>query len=350
MPLSKDNNHALILDLVADSLHSQGFCTITHSRLSYESYKEGLFYQGLTIAEYNQQKVMIKWQLSPTNCAVQAALDIETANLKQVMVNTLNKGITQEVDSLRISAVPLISIGASLNNKLPVCLNSEQWQLDFFAMPYFHHGSVKDFLKANLLNQRQKYQLVKAMAHTIESLHLSGWIHGDIKPSNFLLDLQSPFAGRCLDSDDTVEQWKGFGGAVVTYLSDMAYSEPIKPNDWHNQYEVSCPQKQTRGTPAYLAPECWQGQPISIQSDIYAFGVTLYESLTGQKPYQVNSFDTHKLKVWATLHCQIEVPLLPEQWRFLQPIVDRLLAKTTENRYQAMVQVIEALDGFEYRL
>ena len=83
-----------------------------------------------------------------------------------------------------------------------------------------------------------------------------------------------------------------------------------------------------------------------MQSDIYAFGITLFELLVGEKPYQLKKKEMDKQKLssqWAVLHCQQPIPLLPKQWSSLQPVIDKLLAKRTENRLKNMQEVIKLL-------
>jgi len=55
------------------------------------------------------------------------------------------------------------------------------------------------------------------------------------------------------------------------------------------------------------------------------------------------SIEQTSAKAWARLHCQKEIPLLPYQWERLQPIIDKLLAKRIENRYQSIDEIIDVL-------
>ena len=52
-----------------------------------------------------------------------------------------------------------------------------------------------------------------------------------------------------------------------------------------SQISASCGQHTIAGTPAYMAPEQLEGNPVTIQSDIYALGVLLYEMLTGKRAF-----------------------------------------------------------------
>ena len=99
----------------------------------------------------------------------------------------------------------------------------------------------------------------------------------------------------------------------------------------------------TAGTPAYFAPERWQGQGATVQSDIYAFGIMLYEILVGERPFNVDLHNDKRLREWAIRHCQHPVPILPLEYFRYQDIVDKALAKRLEKRYQSMEEVLRDL-------
>lgn len=76
------------------------------------------------------------------------------------------------------------------------------------------------------------------------------------------------------------------------------------------------------GSPGYMSPEQATGESATIQSDLYGLGVVFYEMLMGRPPYQASNPLTVILQ-----HLNDPVPELPIQYRYLQPILNRLLAK-----------------------
>src|SRR5205823_4030791 len=92
----------------------------------------------------------------------------------------------------------------------------------------------------------------------LQEAHRKGVIHGDLKSSNIVLT-------------------KGGGRAVVPVITDFGLAR-----------RVNGPVPSTLlasasggGTPAYMAPELWQGAKASVASDVYALGVVFYETLIG---------------------------------------------------------------------
>jgi serine/threonine-protein kinase len=116
------------------------------------------------------------------------------------------------------------------------------------------------------LNRGRPYPLAEVarwameMAAAIDASHAAGIVNGDIKPGNFLF------------ADD---------GRLV--LTDFGIGGPFAVADANATETVV-------GTLRYLAPECWAGLAPGAKSDIYAFGVLLYELLAGHPPFQGDIF------------------------------------------------------------
>lgn len=332
--------HASLLKAVNQYFDAQGYRLMYQHRLSKQAFMGSELYQGLTQVDRIGKTWMIKWQLqdlddnqleTQTQSLPISPLAVERQHLQQIAAACDTNSVKQ---SNHLCCIPCIKPIATIQ----LIVEGRKWQLTGFSMPYFEQGSVKEYLKRYPLSDEQKLQLIHKLAQSVSDLHKLGWIHGDIKSSNFLIAESEAELIEKTEKQPKQNKEDGFNGLTVV-ITDLAYAVPI------DQRLDDSNSRHPRGTAAYLAPECWQGHSISVQSDIYAFGIMMYEILVGDRPFQMNK-DRHNYSLstdWAVMHCQAEVPLLSKQWSYLQTVIDTLLAKRLENRFKSMDQVIEAL-------
>lgn len=263
---------AKLLPTIANELAQLGYLDIVHQRIGQQN-DGAKTYQGLSRALHQVfGEVMIKWQLS-----ADSSLDSTSLNHEIEVLMVLNR----LQNSNETAITPPVLAYETLSFDI---LEQEKW-LTLLAMPYYLQGSLAQHLKQSLTFE-QKHQLIVQAAKTIESLHQAGWLHNDIKPSNILIHKQHDLL-----------------------LTDFALAEPID-NSSKNNVRV----KNNAGTPAYLAPERWQGQSGAVQSDVYAFGIMMYEILVGDRPYAIESSSNKPFKDWAIQHCQQPIPKLPSHY------------------------------------
>lgn len=146
-------------------------------------------------------------------------------------------------------------------------------------------------------------QLANALAAALDYAHVRGVIHRDIKPANIMFDAE----GQIILTD--------FG---IVYMLGETYTGD---------------EGRSLGTPAYAPPEQFGPEPVGIPSDIYSFGVVLYELLTGRPPFIANTMVDLILQ-----HRQAPVPS-PRQFRqdlpvAVEGILFKALHKEPEERYQ----------------
>jgi len=153
-------------------------------------------------------------------------------------------------------------------------------------------------------------QLAVSIAMALGKLHERGLVHKDIKPSHILVDC-----------DDGQARLTGFG------MTSRLPRERQAP-------------ETLAGTLAYMAPEQTgrMNRSIDSRSDLYSFGVTLYQMLTGSLPFTASD-------PIEWVHCHIaKRPLAPRERietipEMLSRVVMKLLAKTAEERYQTAASV-----------
>lgn len=300
------------LPLITSALSKLDYKKVAHQRISQQN-SEIISYQGLTRAVHDKfGQVIIKWQVSSQNLQSSMLLNHEIAALE-----ALNKSKNVQKNAVAIAVKILTHKMVSLN-----VLKKNQL-LTLLVMPHYSQGSLLKYPKQPLTDA-QKYQVIMQSAQLIANLHNNDWLHNDIKPSNILISNNNSLL-----------------------LTDFALAEPI---DSGNEDEIKA--KHSAGTPAYLAPERWQGQGATVQSDIYAFGVMMYEILLGERPFVIDSSSTEPkvaMKEWAIQHCQSLVAKLPKEYQHYQQIINKALAKQMHNRYQDMQNIITDLQALNKR-
>lgn len=145
-----------------------------------------------------------------------------------------------------------------------------------------------------------------------------GLVHRDIKPDNILI------------ANDRTLKITDFGLAHVD--SDI---QKIRNRDKSKTRDIV-------GTPPYMAPEQWLGMDATLQSDIYSFGVTLFELTTGQLPFQAFDIDAYRRlhQVHTPLNPQKINPKIPNE---LSVIILKCLEKNPIKRFLYYEDLIEHL-------
>jgi PAS domain S-box-containing protein len=147
-----------------------------------------------------------------------------------------------------------------------------------------------------------------ALAAAIDKMHAHGIVHRDIKPPHVLVD-----------HDTAAVHLTGFGIAMSGERAEVAGQADI-----------------ITGSPAYMAPEQtgYVDWPIDFRTDLYAFGVTLYELMTGALPFSATD-------VMGWVHCHIAQPPqtptahAPDLPAPVASIILKLLSKAQHERYQS---------------
>jgi serine/threonine-protein kinase len=184
---------------------------------------------------------------------------------------------------------------------------------------------VMEFLRGERLdklihNQEQgdlKHILDIALqiARAMEYVHLQSIVHRDLKPQNLHVDQN----GR-------------------VKLVDFGIAKSV---EW-NKTQAGL----VKGTAYYMAPEQIMGSPVTFRTDIWAFGVVLFEMLSGGKrPFQGSTLDT----LWASIvngtpdYQLLTTAGVPES---VQQIVKRCLEKQAENRFESFGEIAQTLKRF----
>jgi DNA-binding response OmpR family regulator len=170
----------------------------------------------------------------------------------------------------------------------------------YLVMEYFPAGSLRELLLGPLPRE-VALSYLHQVAAALDIIHKAGILHRDLKPANIMLRTDGSLA---LIDFGTAKYAAGHARTLTAAGSVI-------------------------GTPNYMSPEQCSGLPLTPASDLYAVGVLLYEMLTGQVPYEA----AMPLAVMYK-HQYAPLPRLPAEHADLQGLLDQLLAKNPQDRFQ----------------
>ncbi len=173
----------------------------------------------------------------------------------------------------------------------------------FLVMRWLRGGSLRAALEKGVWPLNDTIRLVDQITSALAVAHRHGVIHRDLKPDNILLDDERN-----------------------AYLADFGIARDLE--NWtqlESLYQAEEQAGQMMGSPHYLSPEQIKADPISPQSDIYSFGIMLYELLTGKTP-----FHGLPLSTLISKHLMDPVPSLNEERDDLPEALNKVITKATE--------------------
>jgi len=190
---------------------------------------------------------------------------------------------------------------------------------EFEGMKYFTMELVEGQSLGEILKERTKVTVaesvsfMKQMLSGLAEAHSQGVVHRDLKPQNIMLDNDKNI--RIMD----------FGIARTADSATMTGTSEMM------------------GTPDYISPEQVKGETADAQSDLYSFGIILYELLTGETPFKG---DTPISKIVARIQTKPASPrdLNPEIPKYLERIILKCLEVDPELRYESADAIAEDLE------
>ena len=159
------------------------------------------------------------------------------------------------------------------------------------------------------------------ISDALQAAHAKGIMHRDIKPANIFITTREQ--AKILD----------FGLAKLT-LPDLGSSNDLTMSR-------SGPLTHTGaaiGTVAYMSPEQARGEPLDVRTDLFSFGVLLYEMATGKQAFSGPTWavTVHAILGQAPVSLNESMPGLPQR---LQQIIDKALVKNRDLRYQTAGEI-----------
>jgi serine/threonine protein kinase len=188
-------------------------------------------------------------------------------------------------------------------------------EIHYIAMELVDGETLREFLEARHRLSR-RIEVLAQIAEGLGKAHTAGIVHRDLKPDNVMISSE------------------GYAKVV-----DFGLAKLVEPARGWNPLGADSPtmraltqQGELIGTAGYMSPEQITGKAVDQRSDIFSFGCIVYETVTGRKPFEGDSFVD-------TLHEVLHATPKPIENAELQRIVNKCLVKDRENRYQSIRDV-----------
>ncbi len=204
----------------------------------------------------------------------------------------------------------------------------------FLTMELVEGRTLRSLLGGKPLNMPDALRFAAEIAEGLAHAHQARVIHRDIKPDNIIV--RSDHHPKILD----------FGLAKI--LEDREELTRSKLSQADTLTEELTREGKVLGTAAYMSPEQARGDAVDHRSDIFSFGITLYEMVTGERPFQGKT-------PMDTLAAVINKPAVPpsrinkEVPVELEQILDKCLQKEIQERYQHTDELVVDLRKLKTR-
>ena len=191
---------------------------------------------------------------------------------------------------------------------------------EFIIMELVEGHSLRELTKGRVVEKlNEVLSIARQIAEGLEAAHTCGIVHRDLKSENIMLT----FDGRVKLLDFGLSQEKG-----------LLSHEPMTPD------------RPVMGTLRTMSPEQVKGMPLDERSDLFAFGVLIYELLTGESPFLSQEIGETLMRICThrqrpVRYVQPDIPLE------LDHLLDQLLEKDPGSRPQDATQVVDVLRRLE---
>ncbi len=247
----------------------------------------------------------------------------DTSLERQVVVKVLHEDVVEGISRERFRREILLSANLQHPNIVGVLAAGDAGGLPYFVMPFVEGESLRARLRREgRLSIPNAVAILRDIARALAFAHSRGIVHRDVKPDNVLLA----------------------GGAAV--VADFGVAKALASARQGNSQasRMLTGAGMSLGTPAYMSPEQVAGDPdTDYRADIYSFGATAFEILTGQPVFGDRSV-AEQMSAHLTEPARRLSELRPEVPPALEELVSRCLEKNPGRRPQDAGELLARLD------
>ncbi|MBC7899837.1 MAG: protein kinase [Saprospiraceae bacterium] len=203
---------------------------------------------------------------------------------------------------------------------------NETGERPYIAMEFIEGETLAEMIRLRRRTTAQTLAIAVQIVDAMAEAHANGIIHRDIKPANIIVSS----AGRAK-------------------ILDFGLAKRVVPDTDGHSSRFLTQAGMVLGTASYMSPEQARGLEIDARSDIWSFGICLYETLTGKQPFIA---DTSADTIAAILTHDPEPPssFFSEIPAELETIVMRSLNRIPDERYQSAAEMLNDLRNLQKRL
>src|SRR6202049_2212013 len=188
----------------------------------------------------------------------------------------------------------------------------------FYAMEFVEGETLENLIKrSGRLEVKLALEIVTQTAAGLAAVHKRNLVHRDIKPGNIMVNREG-------------------GGAVTAKIIDLGLAKPAP--DGPAAAAISTP-GAFAGTPEFASPEQFAGIQVDIRSDLYSLGVTLWEMVTGQAPFQGSPAEV----MYQHQHASLPLDRLKKVSQPVVVLLELLLEKDPGRRFQNPTELLKAM-------
>ncbi|HLL99717.1 MAG TPA: protein kinase [Pyrinomonadaceae bacterium] len=252
---------------------------------------------------------------------------------RRVALKILPAGVVQGPERMR-RFIQEAKVTSALNHPNIITIHEigEAEETHFIVTEYIEGETLRQRLNQNVFSLFEALDTGIQIASALQAAHSINIVHRDIKPENIMI------------RRDSLVKILDFGIAKLTE----------KKTELFNIERATTIKAQTNpgmiiGTVAYMSPEQAQRKEVDGRSDIFSFGVVMYEMLTGKQPFAGENAIEIIVKILNREPVALK-HLLPEIPSELEQIINKALSKDIENRYRSAEELLDDLKKLKKRL